>query len=153
MMVVYKIMRFVEALWGELHTYSSTLALKQIDIGWHEDHDQGPDHHSLEGQGLAHRSSGQVLQCSTPGQASRCTGDLSRGQPHLVFFQPVHCYFFFRDEVKMRVGVGEDGGEGGEEGDPWELTAPSFTFRRPRAHRLRQTGSDGFGRIGGFLAF
>merc|ERR1712047_10033 len=86
MMVVYKIMRFVEAPWGELHTYSSTLALKQIDIGWHEDHDQGPDHHSLEGQGLAHRSSGQVLQCKTPGQASRCTGDLSRGQPHLVFF-------------------------------------------------------------------
>ena len=70
-----------------------------------------------------------------------------------LFFQPVHCYFFFRDEVIMRVGVGEDGGEGGEEGDPWELTAPSFTFRRPRAHRLRQTGSDGFGRIGGFLAF
>ena len=35
MMVVYKIMRFVEALWLELHTYSSTLALKQIDIGWH----------------------------------------------------------------------------------------------------------------------
>jgi len=37
----------------------------------------------------------------------------------------------------MRVGVGEDGGEGGEEGDPWELTAPSFTFRR-----LPLTGSD-----------
>ena len=37
----------------------------------------------------------------------------------------------------MRVGAGEDGGEGGEEGDPWELTAPSFTFRR-----LPLTGSD-----------
>lgn len=91
--------------------------------------------------------SAQVLQCSTPGSVSRWTGGGSRGRPPL-FFQPVHCYFQRRNNE----GGGEDGGEGGEEGEAtssWELTAPSFTFHRlPRTPA--PTGSDGFGRVGGF---
>ena len=50
-------MRFVEALGSStLVQHSSTPPLKQVvDDGGHEDHDQGPDHHSLAGQDLAHR--------------------------------------------------------------------------------------------------
>jgi len=153
MMVVYKIMRFVEApLGGAPHLFVHSCS--QADRHWVALGPRPRPRSPLTGRT---RSCPSVLRSGTavldPRTSQPLYGWHLQGSATPRFFQPVHCYFFFRDEVIMRVGVGEDGGEGGEEGDPWELTAPSFTFRRPRAHRLRQTGSDGFRRIGGFLAF
>ena len=101
-----KIMRFVEAL-GSSTLVQHSRPLSDDDDGDHEDHDHVPNHHSLAGQGLAHRrlalrsGTGAVFdpRVRQPLDGSRLQGSATP----LFLFRPVHCYFRDVIVIIMRI--------------------------------------------------
>ena len=144
-------MRFVEAL-GSSTLVQHSRPLSDDDDGGHEDHDHVPNHHSLAGQGLAHRLALRSGTGAVFDPRVRQPLDGSRLQGSATPLFSARSLLFQR---RNRNNNEEDGGEGGEEGElglvKQQLVgthSSGFHFpllKAAAAHRLRQAQMDSGG--------